>query len=75
MEDGLQCMPEAIEGRSGNWPCPKDPENVWGCNMGQCLGFFFTRCAWKSSCKRWSNRRYLRCSGIHGAAEPKSAAR
>ncbi|KAK0745756.1 hypothetical protein B0T18DRAFT_410104 [Schizothecium vesticola] len=45
---------KAVQGRSGDWPCPNDAADVWGCNMQQCMGFF-TRCAWKSSCKSWTD--------------------
>ncbi|RYP08940.1 hypothetical protein DL765_008625 [Monosporascus sp. GIB2] len=42
----------AVQGSSGDWPCPNDPDNVWGCyvlnncpSMGSDTG-----CTWRNGC-------------------------
>jgi hypothetical protein len=42
----------AIQGSPGNWPCPNDPDNVWGCSIiDNCPGFGpSTGCVWREGC-------------------------
>ncbi|KAH6618173.1 hypothetical protein B0J18DRAFT_436700 [Chaetomium sp. MPI-SDFR-AT-0129] len=39
----------AMEGEPGNWPCPSDPANVWGCIISECEGIN-TWCTWTNTC-------------------------
>jgi hypothetical protein len=41
----------AVEGWSGEYPCPNDPANVWGCYVEPCpqIGGG-TGCTWRSQC-------------------------
>ena len=43
---------EPYQGRPGDWPCPNDPANVWGCTiMTRCPGKGLdTGCAWRNGC-------------------------
>lgn len=38
-----------VQGSPGNWPCPNDPDNVWGCEVSFCKGID-TWCGWRSEC-------------------------
>ncbi|KAK4232836.1 hypothetical protein C8A03DRAFT_48411 [Achaetomium macrosporum] len=42
----------AIQGSPGNYPCPNDPDNVWGCTVfDHCPGHdSSTGCVWRSGC-------------------------
>ncbi|ELQ40338.1 hypothetical protein OOU_Y34scaffold00448g38 [Pyricularia oryzae Y34] len=39
----------AEEGSAGNWPCPSDGNDIWGCFVNNCKGSS-TVCQWKDFC-------------------------
>ena len=39
-----------VTGKTDHWPCPNDPNNVVGCIINHCDGFF-TECKWTSKCQ------------------------
>lgn len=41
----------AIQGWAPDWPCPNDPDNVWGCQIHPCPGQGGgTSCEWREQC-------------------------
>ncbi|KAK4035003.1 hypothetical protein C8A01DRAFT_38515 [Parachaetomium inaequale] len=41
----------AFEGSAGNYPCPHDAGNIWGCYVDECPGFGSdTACRWNNYC-------------------------
>ncbi|KAK2743751.1 hypothetical protein FQN55_007155 [Onygenales sp. PD_40] len=41
----------AVQGAPGDWPCPWDGENVWGCMVGHPCVTHDSYCGWKSVCE------------------------
>lgn len=40
------------QGSAGNWPCPYDADNVWGCYVAPCKGKGVnTVCQWRDWCE------------------------
>ncbi|EEH35066.2 hypothetical protein PAAG_06113 [Paracoccidioides lutzii Pb01] len=40
----------AVQGSPGNWPCPRDGANVWGCMVGRPCVTRDSYCGWRSVC-------------------------
>lgn len=41
----------AYSGKAGNWPCPNDANNIWGCKINKCKGDH-TVCQWRDFCEQ-----------------------
>ncbi|KAK4119465.1 hypothetical protein N657DRAFT_650118 [Parathielavia appendiculata] len=58
---------DPIQGSPGDWPCPSDPDNVWGCWVwDNCPGLdSSTGCMWRNGCiaNRGTVRREEVCPG------------